>query len=218
MERFSPQTEVSHWADWWAVGVKVIVQKDQKLHFTVSLTASQHLWPPITQLTAWCPEQLSFTGAAPPTTHLVVVFNSWTIIRLGHVRREKCSPDRNPGSVLTLRDTVFCSTSNRNCSCSRDAVSAGWEGSARNPCCLLLGSRYCSNIRVSCCKLDAVRVSVLLPSSTKSPGGRERQLLSHLGDFQLTEKRMLHLRTEKESALLKLWSAGFPSLFVSNCC
>lgn len=98
------------------------------------------------------------------------------------------SPCQAPGSMLTLRETVFCKTSNRNWSCSKDAVSAGWEGSARNPCCLLLGSKYCSNIRVSCCKLDAVRVSVLLPSSTKSPGGRERKLLVHLTYFQLTEK------------------------------
>lgn len=155
-------------------------------------------------------KQLSFTGAAPPTTHLVVVFNSGTIRCLGHVRiYKKFSPGRNPGSLFTLRETVFCSTSNRNCSCSSDAVSAGWEGSARNPCCLVLGSKYCSNIRVSCCKLDAVRVSVLLPSSTKSPEGWERQLLSHLGYFQLAEKHMLHLRTTEQSSLLNMWSAGF---------
>lgn len=75
-----------------------------------------------------------------------------------------------------MRDTVFCRTSNRNCSCSRAAVSAGWEGSARNPCCWLLDSKYCSNSLVSCCKLAAVRVSVLRPSNTKSPAGQERQL------------------------------------------
>lgn len=138
-------------------------------------------------------------------THLVVVFNRWTIRRVGHVRVYQVEE----GEIFTLRETVFCNTSNRNCSCSRDTVSAGWEGSARNPCCLVLGSKYCSNIRVSCCKLDAVRVSVLLPSSTKSPGGWERQLLSHLGDFQVAGKSMLHLKTKEESALLNMWSAVF---------
>lgn len=115
----------------------------------------------------------------------------------------------NSRSLLTLRETVFCNTSNRNCSCSRDAVSAGCEGSARNPCCLVLGSKYCSNIRASCCTLDAVRVSVLLPSSTRSPGGCERQLLSNLGCFQLAEKSMIYLGTKGESYLLNMWSAGF---------
>jgi len=80
---------------------------------------------------------------------------------------------------LTLREMVFCRTSNRNCSCRREAVSAGWEGNARKPCCRLLDSKYCSNSRVSCCKQAAGKVSVLVPSSTKSPGGSGEK--SHFG-------------------------------------
>lgn len=153
-------------------------------------------------------KQLWFTGAAPPATHLVE-FNSWTIRRLGHVRRREIFyPGCNPGSQLTLRETVFCNTSNRNCRWSRDAVSAGWEGSARKPCCLVLGSKCCSNIRASCCKLDAVRVSVLLPSSTRSPGGWERQT---------AVKSRPHFTTKAENSLLNMWPAAFSFLFVSNC-
>lgn len=74
-------------------------------------------------------------------------------------------------SLVTLSETVFCRMSKRNCSSSRETVSAGCDGSARKPCWWLLGSRCCSNSRVSCCRLAAGSVSVLLPSRTTSPGG-----------------------------------------------
>lgn len=70
---------------------------------------------------------------------------------------------------FTLRESVFCNTSNRNCSCNSEDVSAGWEGSARKPCCWLLDNKYCSKSLVSCCRVQAGRVSVLLPSRTASP-------------------------------------------------
>ncbi|TNN70295.1 hypothetical protein EYF80_019509 [Liparis tanakae] len=98
---------------------------------------------------------------------------------------------------------VFCRTSNRNCSCRREAVSAGWEGNARKPCCRLLDSKYCSNSRVSCCKLAAGKVSVLVPSSTKSPGGSGEK--SHFGRqiittvYQKAARLRLKTRLHEES-------------------
>lgn len=101
---------------------------------------------------------------------------------------------------LTLRERVFCKTSKRNCSCSSEAVSAGWDGSARNPCCWLLDSRYCSNSLVSCCKLATVSVSVLLPSSTRSPGGGDT--------YTQTQSVFLMFKNNQQRTFLHIWRTG----------